>query len=57
MKPKKGRFTKYERMKGDELREATAEFDEEMVIDKSRPLTAAERKTWAAALRKPGRPK
>jgi hypothetical protein len=44
-------------MKGHELREATAEFDEEMVIDKSRPLTVAERKTWAAARRKPGRPK
>ena len=31
-------------MKPEELRKATRAFDEEMVVDKSRPLTAAERR-------------
>ena len=44
-------------MKSDELAAATAEFDREMVVSKSRPLTAAERRTWEAARRKPGRPR
>lgn len=30
---------------------------EEMVVDKSRPLTAAQRKAWETARRKPGRPR
>jgi hypothetical protein len=35
-----------------ERAEATREFDEEFVIDKCRPLTAAERARWEAAKRK-----
>ena len=57
MKLKNGRAVRYERMKTEELRKATKAFDEEMVVDKSRPLTAAERKAWDAARRKPGRPR
>jgi hypothetical protein len=33
-----------------------AEFDREFVADKARPLTAAERRRWEKARRKPGRP-
>lgn len=44
-------------MKLEELRAATRAFDQEMVVDKSRPLSAAERKAWEAARRKPGRPR
>jgi len=43
-------------MKTEELAAATAEFDREMVMSKSRLLTAAERRTWEAARRMPGRP-
>lgn len=34
-----------------------AAFDREFVADEARPLTAAQRKLWAKARRKPGRPK
>lgn len=57
MKPRKSVVAKYQRMRSEELREATRRFDEETVIDESRPLTAAERKAWEAARRKPGRPR
>jgi hypothetical protein len=57
MKVKKGQVARYARMKPEELRKATKAFDEEMIVDKSRPLTAAERKTWETARRKPGRPR
>ena len=57
MKVKKGQVARYARMKPEELRKATKAFDEEMIADKSRPLTAAERKTWETARRKPGRPR
>ena len=57
MKLKNARAAKHERMKPEELRKATRAFDEEMVVDKSRPLTAAERKAWETARRKPGRPR
>jgi hypothetical protein len=57
MKRKKSVVAKYERMKAEELNEATKAFDEEMVIDKSRPLSAGERKAWEGARRKPGRPR
>ena len=57
MKLKNGRAAKYELMKPEELRKATRAFDEEMVVDKSRPLTATERKAWETARRKPGRPR
>jgi hypothetical protein len=39
----------YWEMTTDELREATAEFDEELVIDRSRPLNAKERAWWKRA--------
>lgn len=39
------------------LSSATKEFDAEFVVDRSKPMTAAERKSWAAAKRKPGRPR
>jgi hypothetical protein len=41
----------------EELREATKEFDREMVVAKSRPLRPAERRAWEKARRKPGRPR
>jgi hypothetical protein len=40
MKRTKSLVAKYERMRPEELREATKAFDEEMVVDKSRRLTA-----------------
>jgi len=57
MKRKKSLVAKYERMKPEELRAATKAFNEEMVVDRSRPMTAAERKAWETARRKPGRPR
>jgi len=57
MKRKKSLAAKYERMKPEALRAATKAFDEEMVVDTSRPLSAAERKAWETARRKPGRPR
>jgi hypothetical protein len=57
MSRKVSRVAKYERMTADELREATREFDEELVIDKSRPLDVAERRAWKEARRKQGRPR
>jgi hypothetical protein len=57
MKVNKSLVAKYRRMKLEELRAATRAFDQEMVVDKSRPLSAAERKAWEAARRKPGRPR
>jgi len=50
-------FQKYARMTTEELREATKEFDEEFVIDKSKPLTPEMRARWEKARRKPGRPR
>jgi len=49
--------SKYEHLTAEELAAATAEFDREMVISRSRALTAAERRTWEQARRKPGRPR
>ena len=57
MKLKKSLVAKYEGMKPEELRAATKAFDGEMVVDQSRRLTAAERKAWESARRKPGRPR
>ena len=56
MTRKERRVAKYERMTPDERRDATREFDQEMVIERSRPLTATERRAWEKARRKPGRP-
>ena len=54
---KKSARTKYERMDVAALRRATAEFGEEMVIDRSRPLTAEERQWWEQIRRGVGRPR
>lgn len=48
---------RYNQMTARQLAEATAQFDEEMVMDRSRELTPAERSRWQRARRKPGRPK
>jgi hypothetical protein len=48
---------KYWEMTADELAAATKQFDEEFVIDKSRPLTRTEREQWKQFKRKRGRPK
>ena len=47
----------YWEMTTKELAEATKQFDEPFVVDKSRPLTVAEREQWRRARRKRGRPK
>jgi hypothetical protein len=57
MKRTRSLVAKYERMKPEELRKATKAFDEDMVVDRSRPLTAAQREAWESARRKPGRPR
>jgi hypothetical protein len=57
MKLKNGRVARYKRMKVEDLHKTTRAFDDEMVVEKSRPLTAAERKAWERARRKPGRPR
>jgi hypothetical protein len=46
-----------DQMNARQLAEAAAQFDEEMVIDRSRELTRAEQSRWRRARRKPGRPK
>jgi hypothetical protein len=46
---------KYARMTAETLRSETAEFDEEMVVTKSKPLTAEERAWWERVRRRPGR--
>lgn len=46
-----------QQMKARELAKATAEFDQEMVVERSRELTPAEQSRWERARRKPGRPK
>ena len=48
---------RYDRKTLDDLRKATEQFDRERAIDRSRPLTAPERKAWEKARRKPGRPR
>lgn len=47
----------YWEMTAKELAEATTQFDESLVVDRSRPLTPAERKQWDRVKRKKGRPK
>ncbi len=44
-------------MDAEQLAEATKQFDEELIIDKSRPLTKEDRTQWNKAKRKRGRPK
>ena len=57
MKAERDAAAKYERMNADELAAATAGFDREMVVSRSRALTQAERRKWQEARRRPGRPK
>lgn len=57
MKATKSLVSKYAALTLSELREATKEFDREMVITKSRPLNPREREAWEKARRKPGRPR
>lgn len=51
--PAKGLVSKYAALTLSELREATKEFDREMVVTKSRPLNPREREAWEKARRKP----
>ncbi len=48
---------RYDQMNAGELAKATVQFDEEMVVDRSRELTPAEKTRWRRARRKAGRPK
>jgi CRISPR/Cas system CSM-associated protein Csm2 small subunit len=47
----------YWEMSAKELAEATKQFDEPLVVDRSRPLNATEREQWKRVKRKRGRPK
>jgi hypothetical protein len=47
----------YWEMTAEELAQATKQFDEPLVADQSRPLTATEREEWKQIKRKRGRPK
>jgi hypothetical protein len=57
MKAKKSLVAKYAALEPVDLQEATRHLDEEMVVDRSRPLNARERRLWEKARRKPGRPR
>ncbi len=48
---------RYQEMNACELAKATAAFDKEMVVDRSRELTAEEQAQWRRARQKAGRPK
>jgi len=48
---------RYREMNARQLAKATAEFDRELVIDRSRELTDEEKARWQRARQKPGRPK
>jgi hypothetical protein len=50
-------FQRYASMTTKELAEATKEFDQEFVGEKSRPLTPEMVRRWERAKRKPGRPR
>jgi hypothetical protein len=57
MKRKKSVVGKYARMTAEELASETVAFDKEMVVTRSRPLTAEERAWWERVRRRPGRPR
>jgi hypothetical protein len=48
---------RYQEMNARELAKATAAFDKELAIDRSRELTDKEKAQWRRARRKGGRPK
>jgi hypothetical protein len=54
---KKSVVVKYAGMTAGALRSETAEFDKEMVVSRSKPLTAEERAWWDRVRRRPGRPR
>ena len=54
---KKSQVAKYAALGPAEFEEATREFEAEMVVERSRPLSPRERRLWERARRKPGRPK
>ncbi len=56
MKGKKSVVRKYERMRPEELITATSAFDKEFIVEESRPPSTEEKRLWARARRKPGRP-
>jgi len=56
MKKHKSEFQRFTEMNLEELREATAEFDEELAPDRFGPLTPEMARRWERAKRKPGRP-
>lgn len=47
----------YWEMTTEELAAATEEYDQEMAIDRFKPLSAESRALWEKACRKPGRPR
>ena len=53
---KKSSVEKYANMSGAELRAATAEFDQDLAVMKSRALTSEEQRWWARVRRGLGRP-
>jgi len=48
---------RFEKMKADELAEATERYGQEMIVDEFNPMGPAARGRWQRARRKPGRPK
>jgi hypothetical protein len=54
---KRNKSNRHEKMKTDELAEATAAYGREMAIDEFRPLTKSARIRWERARRSPGRPR
>ena len=57
MRGKESVVGKYARMTAEDLRSETAEFDKELVVTKSKPLTSEERAWWERVRRRPGRPR
>ena len=57
MKIHKSATAKYSKMTAAQLVAATARFDTEMIVEKSVPLSAEERRWWNSVRRCPGRPK
>jgi len=48
---------KWASMNAQQLKESTAAYDREMVVDEFGPMTAGARSRWNRARRKPGRPR
>lgn len=54
---KKSVVAKYAKMTGEQLAAASAEFEREMAVLRTQPLTPEERRWWNQARRRPGRPR